>query len=215
MIRAWSRRDFLLVSGGAAAAGLLGCGDNRVRLAPDAGAAGDGSACAPSRADLVGPFFIPGAPMRVTIADPGEPGERLALTGRIVGTDCTTAIGGVLVDVWQADRDGTYYTAAQNYRLRGEVTTDATGTFHLETIKPGRYLQGNGYRPAHIHFTFTHPAYQTLTTQIYFAGDPYLAPADSCGSCGSDDRDRILALAGDASSGWTGELRIVLAGSGA
>ena len=31
-------------------------------------------------------------------------------------------------------------------------------------------------------------------TQIYFAGDPYLAPNDSCTTCGSDDPARIIAL---------------------
>ena len=82
--------------------------------------------------------------------------------------------------------------------------------FQVETIRPGNYLQGTGYRPAHVHFTFTRAGHRTLTTQIYFAGDPYLAPADSCGSCGSNDPERIVPLAGDPSR-WAGELTIKLA----
>lgn len=83
--------------------------------------------------------------------------------------------------------------------------------FRVETIRPGNYLQGTGYRPAHIHFTFARAGYRTVTTQVYFAGDPYLAPVDSCGTCGSDDDARIIALTGNAAGGWTGDLRIVLA----
>ncbi len=49
-------------------------------------------------------------------------------------------------------------------------------------------------RPAHIHFRVSAPGFRTLVTQLYFEGDPYLQPNDSCGSCGSDDPARIMAL---------------------
>lgn len=204
-----TRRQLLFGVAGTAAAGALGCGGGADGIS-DAFVLEDGAICSPTRSDLKGPFFEPGAPMRVSIADATEPGERLMLTGRVLGPDCVTPLAGVVVDIWQADRDGRYYTAAQQYRLRGQVVTGASGMFQVETIRPGNYLQGTGYRPAHLHFTFTGAGHRTLTTQIYFAGDPYLAPADSCGTCGSNDPERILALAGD-SAGWSGEMTIKLA----
>jgi catechol 1,2-dioxygenase len=212
-----SRRQFLRVSAaGGAVAGLAACGsssgtDPDARHATDAPIGPDGGTCVATRGDAMGPFFVAGAPMRMVIADKNEPGERLMLTGRIVGADCVTPLAGVVVDVWQADRDGNYHDAAEGYRLRGIVTTDATGMFEVETIVPGRYVQGTGPRPAHVHFTFTHPAHRTLTTQIYFAGDPYLAPEDSCTSCGSDDDERIVERTGDAIAGWAGSFDIKLA----
>ncbi len=199
-----SRREILtLMAGGL----VVGCGDrsDAVRDAP--------GACHPTRADVMGPFFLAGAPMRMMIADAAEPGERLEIVGRLLGSDCMTPLEGVGIEVWQADRGGNYHTAAEQYRLRGQASTLADGMFRVQTIRPGNYRQGSGLRPAHVHFTFAHPAYRTLTTQIYFSDDRYLAPRDSCTSCGSDDAERILVLAGDAASGWTGSLEIVLAGA--
>ena len=184
-----SRRDFLQLG---LVLGASGCGDPATQ--PDAPAPG---ACFPTRSDLLGPFFVAGAPMRMTIADATEPGERLVLTGRILGPDCSSPLDAVDIEVWQADRDGTYHGVD---RLRGRMTTQADGMFRLETIRPGPYLQAGGYRPAHVHFTFARAGYKTLTTQIYFSDDPYLAPVDSCKTCGSDDEERIIVLAGGAGS---------------
>ncbi len=53
----------------------------------------------------------------------------------------------------------------------------------------------HGFRPAHIHFKVSHPDYETLTTQLYFEGDPYLGQNDACGrGCNSDDLRRIIEL---------------------
>lgn len=146
--------------------------------------------------------------MRMAIAAPGEPGERLTVSGQILGPDCSTPLDGVSIEVWQADRDGKYHGVD---RLRGRATTPADGMFRIETVRPGAYLQGGGYRPAHLHFTFARAGHKTLTTQIYFSDDPYLAPVDSCKSCGSGDAERILILAGDAAAGWSGSVAIILA----
>ncbi|HLU65886.1 MAG TPA: hypothetical protein VKZ63_06405, partial [Kofleriaceae bacterium] len=56
---------------------------------------------------------------------------------------------------------------------RGKVESDAAGGFSLKTIIPGHYLNGNQYRPAHIHVTVSAPGFASLTTQLYFEGDPY------------------------------------------
>jgi protocatechuate 3,4-dioxygenase beta subunit len=216
-----SRRQFLhLSAAGGALAGAAACGGSSPGGDPDAALPGpDGPlpgpdadpACQATQADAVGPFFEPGAPMRVMIADANEPGERLLIMGQVLGADCVTPVAGVHIEVWQADRDGAYHTAAEQYRLRGWVTTDPTGAFMVDTIMPGSYVQGTGPRPAHLHFTFTHPDHRPVTTQIYFAGDPYLQPNDSCPSCGSDDPERILDRTGDAVAGWQATLRVKLA----
>lgn len=186
---------------------LGGCGDDRT-LDPDA----DMSLCRPTTSDVLGPYYRAGAPSRVAIASPTEPGERLRLEGVLVGPDCEP-LAGAMLDVWQADKDGTYYepNAGEPFRLRGKLETAADGTWELETIVPGNYaLAANSWRPAHIHFTVTHPMFRSVTTQIYFEGDPFLPPNDGCTGCGSNDPARIIPLVA-SSSGKRGQLELVLA----
>lgn len=50
----------------------------------------------------------PARPPRTTIASPTESGDRLRLEGVVVGPDCAPLVGATL-DIWQADKDATYY----------------------------------------------------------------------------------------------------------
>jgi catechol 1,2-dioxygenase len=215
------RRAFLkwMTASGAAAAGLLpgygsgsGAGPGAAGDGGSGGGDGGGPGCRPTTPDVLGPFYEPGAPMRIRIAGDEEPGERLELEGVVVEADCVTPIEGALVDVWQADRDGDYHGAGDDYRLRGRLLTGEDGEYRIESIRPGNYEVVPGlWRPAHLHFTVTREGFVSVTTQLYFTGDPFLPPNDGCPGCGSDDPDRIIDLAGDADSGWRGEFRIVLA----
>jgi protocatechuate 3,4-dioxygenase beta subunit len=212
-----SRRAFLryATAGGAATAMAAACGgtdaEGDLDAAPSDGIDPDATACRATTADVLGPFHQPGAPLRMVLADANEPGERLVVTGSVVDTACAP-IAGVLLDVWQADRDGAYHGGTvDQYRLRGRMTTGAGGGFRIETIRPGNYQQAAGlWRPAHLHFTISHQTHRPVTTQVYFAGDPYLPPNDSCTTCTSDDPDRVMALTGSAAAGWAGDLRFVL-----
>lgn len=207
-----SRRDFLSWLGVGVAAAAVGCS------APSAESEVEGSAplsrdeegelealaaCTPTTRDAKGPYYEAGAPVRPQLAGPDEPGVRLALAGRLVGPDCRTPLANYTLDLWQADALGNYHSGA-GHRLRGKVKTDAEGRYAFETILPGRYGDAAGIRPAHIHVTFLSPGQNALlTTQIYFAGDPYLGQEDYCtrqGTCNSSDAARILTLH-EASSG--------------
>jgi protocatechuate 3,4-dioxygenase beta subunit len=157
--------------------------------------------CRATSRDLEGPYFERGAPRRIVqIADPSEPGVRLVVEGRLLGPDCRRVLAGYALDVWQADKDGNYYGAGEDgYRLRGKIVADAQGRYRFETILPGRYGDAAGIRPAHLHVKVLTPmGYELLTTQLYFAGDPYLGLADYCTrarSCDSADPQRHLRLA--------------------
>jgi catechol 1,2-dioxygenase len=207
-------------SAGLAGMSLLG-GCNRDEtgggIEPDAGS-GSGSvdastaACPRTQGDVLGPYYRSGAPSRIAIASSTEPGERLVLEGVVTDEACAPIAGAVL-DIWQADQQGTYYEpdAGEPFRLRGKLESAADGTWRLETIKPGFYSLGGGlWRPAHIHFTVSHPQFKSVTTQIYFAGDPYLPPNDGCSGCGSDDPARVVNLVA-AMTGVRGDLPLALA----
>jgi protocatechuate 3,4-dioxygenase beta subunit len=169
------------------------------------------AACLPTTRDAEGPYFEAGSPRRVLrIAELDEPGVRFLLEGRLRGPDCRTPLRGYTLDVWQADAAGNYYqSATSGYRLRGKVVSDSDGRYRLETVLPGRYGDAAGIRPAHLHAKILTPQGNTLlTTQIYFAGDPYLGQADYCTrsrACSSSDPNRALTLSDAVVSGHAGK----------
>lgn len=170
-----TRRHFL----GAAGAAALGC--SRVARDGDAGptpAAGAASAaahetdprCAPTAANIEGPFFLPGAPRRAVLAAAGDPGRPLAIRGRLLDRGCRPLPGAIL-EVWHADHRGAYDT--RGFAHRGQLVTGDDGGYRVDTIVPGRYRNGRQLRPAHVHVKVHARGHATLTTQLYFEGDPY------------------------------------------
>jgi catechol 1,2-dioxygenase len=142
-----------------------------------------------------GPYYLGGAPVLVPpYALPqrsDEPGEILMLAGTVRSTE-GVALGGASVDVWQSDARGAYSHfnyPEPRYNLRGKLSTDPKGRFEVRTVIPSSYeipKQGptgsllkmmgrHAFRPAHIHTRLTAPGFETLTTQLYFAEDPWLA----------------------------------------
>jgi catechol 1,2-dioxygenase len=176
------------------------------------------ASCEPTKADVAGPFYVAGAPSRTSLAGPLEPGDRILIRGRVLGPDCRTPLPNALLDVWQADAEGNYHSADEEYRLRGVLRTDRDGRYEFDSVMPGRYpiVPGSdtGYRPAHIHFTVGSPGHAPVTTQLYFKGDPFLAPRDACGEeCRSDDPGRIIELVGTGGgpARFAGTFDVVLA----
>ncbi len=165
--------------------------------APDAGA----KQCAPTKSDALGPFHEKGAPFRTVLATASEPGDRVIMSGTVTAPDCKTPLAGAIVDVWHADASGQYHSNTKEYRLRGQMKTDAKGRYEFESIWPGHYDK----RPRHYHLIITMPGYQPLTTQCYFVGDPFLGPNDSCPkpTCDSSDPARVLALGSKTTGGKT------------
>jgi protocatechuate 3,4-dioxygenase beta subunit len=174
---------------GAGAALLAGCGtsggsgpDGGLAL-PDADPllpdAGPTPSCEETEDNIEGPFYRAGAPERDDLTEPDMDGTMLELRGTVRTTDgqtCSAGVAGAVLDFWQADYRGEDVPAVYDnagFRLRGKVTTDANGSFRLITIIPGRYLNGAEFRPAHIHVKVTVPGKPVLTTQLYFAGDPF------------------------------------------
>lgn len=128
------------------------------------------SSCSPTEDNIEGPFFKPGAPSRAVLADASTPGEKLTLSGRVLSRKCAP-IAGAKIEIWHADHEGAYDNGGFSFRAR--LACDDHGAFALETIIPGRYLNGERYRPAHLHLKVAAQGHRPLTTQLYFEGDPY------------------------------------------
>lgn len=146
---------------------------------------------------MEGPFYRPGAPLLAgpywLVRRPGERGAVLFVSGTVSATDGQRLPGAVL-DVWQASAEGRYSPGAEPgafstayfdpaqppFNLRGRFPADRLGGFEVRTVVPGAYhdppgsLSERDIRPAHLHVRITHPGFRTLTTQIFFAEDPYL-----------------------------------------
>jgi hypothetical protein len=126
--------------------------------------------CAPTADNIEGPFWKPGSPFRAQLADAKTKGTYMAIGGQVFGGDCQP-LGGATLDVWQADGTGEYDNTG--WRLRGRLTTDKNGQWHVDSVIPGNYLNGSRYRPRHVHFKLAAPGHRELTTQLYFPGDRY------------------------------------------
>lgn len=119
----------------------------------------------PTPSETQGPFFTPRSPERASLLEPGMPGRRIVLTGRVVSPGCQP-LAGALLDFWHADDSGAYDN--EGYRLRGHQFTDADGRYRLATIVPGLYPG----RTRHFHVKVQPRGGRLLTTQLYFPGEP-------------------------------------------
>ncbi len=163
-----------------------------------------------------GPFYTENPPSLTDgrLASIYEPGEPLIISGRVFNLDCSEYIPNTVIDLWHADDDGAYDN--EGYNLRGKITTNDQGFYVFETIKPGHYRNGSQFRPAHIHVKVTPPGFDTITTQIYFEGDPYIE-VDAAASITNGNYDashRIIPLSKNAEGKWEGTWDIVVNGEG-
>lgn len=122
--------------------------------------------------DILGPFFRPDAPIRSDMITEGLLGTRITLKGTVFQQDCTTPMKNAMVEIWHCNAHGDYDNDSEAFNQRGRLITDETGTYSFSTILPGKYLNGELYRPAHIHYRVTEENSKELISQIYFKGDP-------------------------------------------
>ena len=208
------RRQFLKNSG-LAAVGLLVIPKLSKSAAP---ALAPPANCEPTTLDYYGegPFYTDNPPTLVNgqLAEANEPGTRMIITGRVHNLDCTEFLPNCVVDVWHANDAGEYDNVG--YNLRGQTVTNSEGFYTFETIYPGKYLNGNEFRPAHIHFKITPEGFPTTITQLYFEGDPDNGTdaASSITSGTYDATNRIIPLTTDGNGVLNGTWDIMVDGTG-
>jgi protocatechuate 3,4-dioxygenase beta subunit len=117
-----------------------------------AAAAAQPSSCAPTKADMLGPFYKADAPER------GVTGHGLVVSGTVRSTRGCATLPGARLEWWSADAGGEYHD-----ELRATQRTGDDGAFRYETVAPGRYPG----RPPHLHVKISAPGHRTLVTQLY------------------------------------------------
>ncbi|KDR72706.1 hypothetical protein GALMADRAFT_761838 [Galerina marginata CBS 339.88] len=141
---------------------------------------------------VLGPFFTEDAhdvQLGDSIASEGK-GDYLYLEGLV--TDIQgKPVPNAVIDTWETDGHGLYDTQYDD-RLepdcRGRLRTAQDGSYAFRAVVPvsypipsdgpvGRMISTLGrhhFRPAHLHIQIHAPGYESLTTALYFQGDPYL-----------------------------------------
>lgn len=107
--------------------------------------------CPPTRADALGPFYEPGAPVRSRV------GRGYVLSGRVLSTACRP-LRGARIEFWLANPNGDY-----DDRHRATMFATRTGAYRFESNRPPPYSG----RPPHIHVRVSARGYRTLVTQHY------------------------------------------------
>jgi protocatechuate 3,4-dioxygenase beta subunit len=122
-----------------------------------------------------GPFFPRPVPDEsdfdmVTFKGGVSPGDVIEVVGHIVDKQ-GMPINGAVVEMWHCDPNGVYahvgFDTHPNFQGYGAVTSGHEGQYLFRTIRPGLYPG----RARHIHFKI-HGAERSLTTQVFFPGDP-------------------------------------------
>lgn len=148
-------------------------------------------------------------------------GEKISLRGKVVDAQTGAPLAGALVEFWQACASGRYNHPEDtntapidpNFQYWAQVRTDASGLFNLLSIRPGAYpATPNWIRPAHIHVKVHQAGYPSLTTQLYFKGDPYNATDSILQNVPAQLRDLVVVdfKPGTAQEGLVGEWTIFI-----
>jgi hydroxyquinol 1,2-dioxygenase len=140
---------------------------------------------------VLGPFYVPGSPLRDYGADIAEEdaGVPAWVHGRILSTDGEPL--DAELDVWQNGDNRLYAVQdpdAPEDHLRGRFRTREDGSFAFLAVRPvaypipddgpvGKMLEATGrhpWRPAHIHMIARAPGHRTVTTHIFDEESDYL-----------------------------------------
>jgi catechol 1,2-dioxygenase len=114
--------------------------------------AGGPASCKPTQPDMLGPFYVPGAPVRTSV------GSGYVLSGTVLGATECKLIPNARIEFWLANPRGDYDDAH-----RATVFAGQRGEYRLESNVPVSY----GGRPPHIHVRVRVPGYEELVTQHY------------------------------------------------
>jgi len=124
--------------------------------------------------DILGPFYRSGAPIRSNLTSKELLGIKIKLKGKVYKSDCITPLNNAMVEIWHCNTNGEYDNESKDFNQRGRLMTNDKGEYSFLTILPGKYKNGEHYRPAHIHYRVTEENSKELISQIYFRGDPHI-----------------------------------------
>jgi len=110
------------------------------------------------------------------VAPPGEPGDRLEVSGTVFAADGKTPVPAASVYVYQTDARGYYRPddkmGNRNPRLFALLRTDERGRYSYRTIRPGSYPETRVVQ--HIHYEVAATGHGARIFEIVFEDDPFM-----------------------------------------
>jgi protocatechuate 3,4-dioxygenase, alpha subunit len=172
----------------------------------------------PTASQTVGPYLHLGLTDVPCITAEGVKGERVHLLFRVLDGD-GVPVPDAVIELWQADSEGTYMRAEQPpdkmssapFRGFGRIPTGENGTCAFETIKPGRVPgPGNTLQAPHINVSVLgRGLMKRLSTRVYFAGEPANTSDPALALVPENRRNTLIAQPDPArSDGWILEIRL-------
>ena len=128
--------------------GLIGL----ILLAMECVGFADDFKCSPTPADMMGPYYTPGAPVRNSV------GVGYVLSGVVKSAKDCSPLAAAKIEFWLTGPDGNY----DNHH-RATVISDSAGEYRFESNFPPAY----GFRPPHIHIKVSANGYEILVSQHY------------------------------------------------
>ncbi len=118
-----------------------------------------------------------------------------------------------LIEIWQADHQGTYPDGTGKFRGFGRAATEDAGRFWFHTIKPGSIAPGHA---PHVNVVvFARGMLNHAFTRIYFADEPAANAADPVlATVDPGRRDTLVAERMEGHGRPTYEFTIRLQGEG-
>ncbi|MDX1764357.1 MAG: intradiol ring-cleavage dioxygenase, partial [bacterium] len=110
------------------------------------------SDCPPTKPDMLGPFYVPDAPVRERV------GQGYLLRGFTRSTTGCSPIAGAKIEFWLTGPEGDY-----DDNHRATVYSDDSGAYRFESNRPRPYFG----RPSHIHIRVSADGFKPLVTQHY------------------------------------------------
>jgi protocatechuate 3,4-dioxygenase beta subunit len=141
----------------------------------------------------------------ITLAQQGEPGEPMEISGTVYERDGRTPAAGVVLFVYHTDATGHYDPEDDPFapRLRGWMRTGSDGHYRFRSVRPAPYP--NHSEPAHIHvhiWSDTMPEH--FLPEYWFADDPLIKPADAAHFRDLDSFSPIVKLTRGSDGVWRG-----------
>src|SRR5262249_12912990 len=125
----------------------------------------------------VGPFFSiglcrDGSPGPALVGGGGR-GERIRIEGTVVD-GAGAPVDDAMIEIWQADADGSYRSADPDVTGYGRAATDVNGAFAFDTIRPGPVAGAAGAAQApHVNvIVFARGMLVHAFTRMYFSDEP-------------------------------------------
>lgn len=123
-----------------------------VVAASAAGSEVEAARCQATAADALGPFYVPGAPVRSRV------GAGYVLSGKVLASGTCRGILRARVELWLVNPEGEYDVAH-----RATLFSGRAGSYRFTSNKPPPYSG----RPPHIHVRVSARGFRTLVTQHY------------------------------------------------